>query len=145
MAQKDLFIAELVLNLSSQVQEDISPKPAYVADSLPDDCFISQEITGDYKAYTALFGDADVLKAFATAYAKFDVDEEIKNEILADFLNLHNGHFAVSLSDTLSVECSLTVPVFTPPGDRHLSEITYIIPIVFSFGTVNFVLSEAAA
>lgn len=142
MAQKDLFLAELVFTLASQVQEDISSSPINPVDSLPDECFISQCITGDYSAYTALYGDDDVLTAFASAYSKFEVDDDIKNEILADFLNLNNGRFAVSLSDTLALECSLTVPIFTPPGERQLLENTYVIPITFSFGTVNFVLSE---
>lgn len=142
MAQKDLFIAELVFTLAGQVQEDIIPSPAYQVDALPDDCYISQCITGDYSAYTALYGDKDALMAFANAYAKFNVEDEIESEILADFLNLNNGGFVVSLSDTLSLECSLTVPNIEKDSPKELQENIYIIPITFSFGTVNFVLSE---
>lgn len=145
MAQKDLFIAELIYTLASQVQEDITPSPVFNTTSLPDECFISQKIIGDYTAYTAIYGGSEVMSAFANAYSKFDVEDDIRGEILADFLNLNNGRFAVSLSDTLGIECTLTVPNTEKPDlSCSLMENTYIIPINFRFGTVYFVLSECS-
>lgn len=142
MPQKDLFIAELIFTLTSQVIEDIDPEPARQVEKLPNDCFATQCIIGDYEAFTAIYAEPEVLLSFASAYAHFNVDEDLRDEILGDFLNLNNGRFVVSLSDTLSLECSLSVPEIGPKENNVYYESTYIIPVTFSFGTVNFVFSE---
>ena len=75
-----------------------------------------------------------------TMIGKYD---EIINELAADFLNLHNGLFLVNLSETENIESTLTPPVSASNGEplKAYSD-TYVMPVDFNFGTVNFVLSE---
>lgn len=142
MSQKDLFVAELMGTLKGMVSEDIKVVSIDEITSIPDAHPISQSIIGDYNANTSIYGDADALTAFAVAYAKFEIDDEIKGEIIADFLNLNNGRFAVSLSDALSLESSLSVPDFSGLQDFEYNAVTYSIGVEFAFGIIYFVLSE---
>lgn len=144
MEQKDLYVAELVFNLSRFVEDETIPQPYIAASALPKECYLSQNIIGDYNACTALYGSEEVLCDFARAYSKFDIDgyDDLTREILADFLNLHNGLFAVNLSDAQKIECTLLPPNTTPGTQPELKSHTYIMPVEFTFGTVNFVLSE---
>jgi len=142
MSYKDIFLAELVFSLAEHVSEDVIPQPTIQVQSLPSECHISQQVTGDCSAVTAIFGEHDALAAFASQYAKFEVTDDILGEILADFLNMKNGSFVVSLSDTFEAECSLSVPEFSDGAIVPLLKDTYITPVEFDYGTVNFVFSE---
>lgn len=144
MDQKDLYIAELAFNLSRFVQDETIPHPAFTVTNIPNECYLSQKIVGDYNACTALYAPDDVLCDFARAYSKFDLDgyDELTREILADFLNLNNGLFAVNLSDSQEIECTLLPPNTEPGITPALEALTYILPVKFTFGTVNFVFSE---
>lgn len=144
MEQKDLYIAELIFNLSRFVQDDTVPHPSMTVSTIPKECYLSQKIVGGYNAFTALYGPEDVLCDFARAYSQFELDgyDDLTREILVDFLNLNNGFFAVNLSDSQEVECTLLPPNTDPEHSAELNMHTYILPIEFDFGTVNFVLSE---
>lgn len=142
MQYKDLYVTELLQNIKNFVTEGISCKQATSLECIPPACYIIQYVTGEYSAFSGIVAPQEVLNAFAAAYAKFDIDESMTGEILADFLNLSNGRFAVSLSDTLSIESTLSVPEFTPPGNPKGYTDTYCLPVDFPFGTVNFIFSE---
>ncbi len=144
MEQKDLYIAELIFNLSRFVQEETIPHPSMTVSAIPKECYLSQKIIGEYNAFTALYASEEVLCDFARAYSKFEIDgyDDLTREILVDFLNLHNGFFAVNLSDSQEIECTLMPPNTDPDAELDLNMHTYILPIEFDFGTVNFILSE---
>ncbi len=143
--RKDMYISELMCNLVRFVEDGATSSPVTVLDALPENCFLSQNIIGDYQAFTALYAEEEVLTKFAATYSKFDLDhyDSIVNELAADFMNLHNGLFIVNLSDTEDVESTLEPPVLEPPGEPFsMHENIYQLPVGFSFGTVNFILSE---
>lgn len=142
MSYKDIFLAELVFSLAEHVSDEVTPQPTIKVNTLPSECHISQQITGECSAVTAIFGEHSALAAFASQYAKFEVTDDILGEILADFLNMNNGSFAVSLSDTFEMECSLSVPEFSDGAIVPILPNTYITPVEFEYGTVNFVFSE---
>ena len=142
MSYRDLYIQELNNCLLENVAPDCSMKEAFDLTSTDISCYISQLIIGDYAAFTAVYAVPEVLNAFATAYAGFDVTDDVRDEIIGDFLNLINGKFAVALSNSRSVECTLSVPEFTPIDKVKLHESSYVIPVEFSFGIVNFIFSE---
>lgn len=142
MSQRDLYLAELIFNLTRFVQDEPSPTQVQSINELPKNCYVSQDITGDYCARTAIAGEKDVLCSFAAAYSKFEIEQfdSLVEEILADFLNLHNGLFTVSLSDDGSAECSLLAPSICDA--IILNAQTYQFSIQFTFGIVHFLLSE---
>lgn len=145
MTRKTLYLAELIFNLNRFVDDSITSRPTEIVNEIPPGVFISQGITGDYNALSALYADPDVLTRFAAQYSKMELEgyDGIVNELAADFLNLHNGLFLVNLSETENVESTLTPPLSDDTGGplKALSD-TYIMPVEFRFGTVNFVLSE---
>lgn len=145
MTRKSLYLAELVFNLNRFVDENITSRPTMIVDEIPESCFISQGIKGDYNALSAIYAEPEVLTSFAASYSKMELDhyDGIINELAADFLNLHNGLFLVNLSETENIESTLTPPVSdSGAGPLKLFSDTYIMPVDFRFGTVNFVLSE---
>ncbi len=146
MTRKSLYLAELIFNLNRFVDENITSRPTEIVDKIPDNCYIAQGITGDYNALSAVYAEPSVLTNFAASYSKMELDhyDDIIDELAADFLNLHNGLFLVNLSETENVESTLTPPVSnTESGPLKPLSDTYIMPVDFKFGTVNFVLSEA--
>ncbi len=142
MSKKDLYINELTSCLKEMVSEDLKAGAATPLSDIPGGCYISQLIVGDYTAFTALYAEDAVLNAFASAYAKFDVSPDDRDEILADFLNMTNGRFAVLLSNSQSVECTLSVPEYKPPGTVTLRSDSVAIPVEFPFGSICFIFSE---
>ena len=142
MTKRDDYIEELTKTLAELVSPDAQKDELQLVTSLPESCYISQLIIGDYTASTAVYAADAVMCAFATAYAGFDVSSAERDEVIADFLNMLNGRFAVRLSNTNAEECTLSVPVFTPPENVKLNAQTWVIPVTFSFGQMSFVFSE---
>ncbi|MCR4907480.1 MAG: hypothetical protein K5985_01530 [Lachnospiraceae bacterium] len=143
--RKEAYMSELIFNLNRFVEDSAASRKVKGVKTLPENCFLSQAITGDYQAFTALYAEDAVLTAFAAKYSKFELDhyDSIVNELAADFMNLHNGLFLVNLSDTEDVESTLEPPVLEPPEEPFtLHSKIWVLPVDFSFGTVNFVLSE---
>ena len=69
-----------------------------------------------------------------------EFDEYVRASI-EDFLNLHNGLYTVNMSNDFSMELQLQPPV---PHEDTLLETGYtfyLLPIMYSFGTINFLLS----
>lgn len=145
MTKKSLYLAELIFNLNRFVDENITSRPTEIVDGIPENCHIAQGILGDYTAISALYAEPEVLTTFAAKYSKIELDhyDDIINELAADFLNLHNGLFLVNLSESENIESTLTPPVSDVNGEpiKPYSD-TYVMPVDFKFGTVNFILSE---
>lgn len=144
MNQKDLYISELIFNLSRFVQPNITSKAIETLPALPEDCYLSQNIVGGYSAYTAIFGEEEALRKFAEIYSKFEIDvfDDLAKEVIVDFLNLINGIFIVDLSSSSNLESTLEPPAIRSSAPRNPKRTNYVVPIVFDFGIVNFVLSE---
>ena len=64
MKRKDMYIAELIFNLNRFVEESVISRPTTIVDSLPDSGLLFQKISGDYSAFTAIYGKPDVMMIF---------------------------------------------------------------------------------
>ena len=145
MEKKDPYIGELISNLGRFVEGSFTPLPAIIIKELPPECYISQNICGDYNAATAIYGTSEAIYKFAIMYSQMELEEgsELIGEIAADFLNMHNGHFVVNLSKSENIESTLEPPIFNPEYRLSISGKTInVIPIQFDFGIINFVLAE---
>ncbi len=106
-------------------------------------CASTQSIEGSVSLQSAIDLDKQSAIAFASRYAGEDFKEfdEYCQASLDDFLNLHNGLFLVNMSNLYDIELTLSPPeeisnsLYTPSGD------TYFLPIIFTFGTVNFLFT----
>lgn len=97
-----------------------------------------QEILGKYHILTGISMDETTLLSFASRYIGEDFfeNDEYTQASMEDFLNLHNGLFAVNLSNDESTDLSLQPPIYE--DDLHLHTPTYVIPLAFPFGIINF-------
>lgn len=141
-----IYIQKLVSDIRQYVDSEITVGTVEQLSSYYIRQELSQEITGIPSAYSAIDGEPEVLTAFSEKYARLGITEydELAKEAIVDFLNLHNGLFVVQLSKSNICELSLSAPkqsdsfLLTSPVYGQIT----MIPITFSFGTVNFLLCE---
>ncbi len=132
------YITLFFNNIVRFVGQDFAPSQVYSANILEGDFMSTQEITGKYNLLTGITMDENALISFASRYAgeEFTNNDEFTQAALEDFLNLHNGLFAVNESNSDSVELELKPPVYME--DAHLEQEFYIIPLDFPFGRIEF-------
>lgn len=140
------YIEKLVYDVATYVDTQIKVGKIEVIKHFNGKTELSQEIVGVPSAYSSIDGTEDALVAFAQLYSKLGVDsfDALAKEVLVDFLNLHNGLFVVQLSQDNICELSLDVP--KQNGNYALDVADYqsitVIPIIFTFGTIKFLLCE---
>lgn len=107
--------------------------------AIPSSREVHQTISGAVNGKTAILGYTGFLDAFAERYACGELhgDREFIAASLEDFLNLHNGLFAVNLSSAHQLEAGLTPPEICD-ADFTAFSCRYILPIEFTFGTIYF-------
>lgn len=102
-----------------------------------------QQISGEYNILSGIAMDEATLIAFASRYAEeeFFENDEFTQAALEDFINLHNGLFAVNVSNSDAIELSLAPPVYDP--ELPLNQEFHVIPLDFPFGRVEFFFASA--
>lgn len=144
------YVIKLLEDIIMYVDANISLGEISFCDKYILEHELSQEIVGVPSAYSALDGNIKVLTAFAESYSKLGIAEydSLCQEALLDFLNLHNGLFVVDLSENNICELSLSVPKQSDDFQLDLSGTLegkiIIIPVTFSYGTLNFILLKTA-
>lgn len=140
------YIEKLVYDIATYVDNTIRIGNINIPASYSGENEISQEITGIPNGYSVINGPEEALIAFAAKYSSMNIDsfDFLAKEAIADFLNLNNGLFLVYLSENNICELSLNVP--KQNGNYEIDHTLYksiiVIPIIFSFGTLNFLLCE---
>lgn len=139
------YISLLFNNLTRFIGNDFTPYKENLLNEAPKDVvMISQDITGPFSARTAIAASEDALIGFASRYAEEDFTEfdEFVIAAIEDFLNLHNGLFTVNAANEFVMDLKLTPPVEGDSGLDYANKTVYCLPIDFSFGTVNFIISD---
>lgn len=137
------YLTLLLKNLVRFIGDDFTPMDAdYSSDRTFTNC-IAQKITGGLEAMTVIDADSEAAVKFASRFAKEEITEydDYAQACLSEFLNLHNGLFAVNVSNEEGTELNLDPQAYY--DSLNVSELknAYIVPICFSFGTVNFIIS----
>lgn len=137
------YVSLLFKNIIRFVGDDFIPLEAKTIKQHQGDWIILQEISGPIKATTAISADEKSFLAFASRCANetFTENNEYAQAAVADFLNLHNGLFAVNTSIAQQGELDIH-----PQDIKHNSSVTFdretfLIPVAFSFGTIQVVLT----
>ena len=83
----------------------------------------------------------DVAIQFASRYVQdtFTEFDDYVRSSLEDFLNLHNGIFCVNMSNDESTELTLEPPMNEKNELLPFEQETYLLPIVYPFGTIHFI------
>lgn len=146
IAGKDYLTTYLQLlfnNLIRFIGDDFTPMNIAPFDEYATTCCAYQTINGEHNISFAMDMTEGSAIAFASRYAGEDFDEydEYVAASLEDFINLHNGLYVVNVSNTHSLELVLAPPaslvndLYSPEGT------TYLLPIHYTFGTINFIIS----
>ena len=137
-----MYMELLFNNFIRFVGEDFSPLSASACTEFPIDCCVKQEVVGKYSIASYLSMDESTAIEFASRYVgdQFDEYDDYVKASLEDFLNLHNGLFIVNCSNDHSLELSITAPEHIEEPILHFENTTYYFPILYSLGTVTFIL-----
>lgn len=137
------YLTLLFNNLVRFIGNDFTPLDPIMCEDYPSNYCIAQHISGKISIQAAMDMSEDTALIFASRYANetFQSFNEYAKASLEDFLNLHNGLFNVNMSNNRSVELTLCPPEVHSGDlvDFHVT--TYVLPIIFPFGTVQFILA----
>lgn len=138
------YFSLLLKNIIRFVASDFRPIEIMPIEEYEFNYIASQKINGDFELYICISADQKTLLEFAKRYTEENLDENDRytQESIGEFLNLVNGIFIVNMSEN-NTELQLN------PQEMHskgvLTNLTeaYRIPIVFSFGKVDFIISKS--
>ncbi len=139
-----MLYANLLFNdLVRFIGADYTPVAPLPCTEFPMNYCVGQRINGALSGIARVDMTEDVAIAFASRYAKMEFDQfdEYVKASIEDFLNLHNGLFTVNMSNDYSIELTLDPPASEEGDLLPLDEESYVIPIIYPFGTIHLILS----
>ena len=145
LQEKDYVIQYLSLlfnNLIRFIGDDFTPLDPIPCEEIPITYCVTQKIDGSIQLLSGLDVEEKTAIAFASHYVGdtfLEFDEYVKASV-EDFLNLHNGLYNVNMSNSNSIELDLKPPIRIEDPVLSLEGKSYIIPIAYSFGILNFIL-----
>ena len=141
----ETYLDLLFNNLIHFIGPDFTLLSPILINEFPTQYSVIQRITGKHNILSAIDMDRTTAIEFASRYVTdaFEAFDEYVQASLEDFINLHNGLFTVNMSNNYGVELQLS-----PPGAKENAlldfapgAISYMFPVMYPFGTINFVLS----
>lgn len=135
------FIQLLMNNLIRFIGDDYTLVSPSLCKEYPTNYCVSQKINGPFSMKTYIDMPEDVAIQFASRYVQdtFTEFDDYVRSSLEDFLNLHNGIFCVNMSNDDSTELTLEPPMHEQDELLTFEQETYLLPIVYPFGTVHFI------
>lgn len=136
------YISLLFKNLIRFIGDDFTPMDAKPVAGEISNCVV-QRIEGGLSAITIIDADNAAMIEFASRFAKEELTEadEYTQACVSEFINLHNGLFAVNMSNDNGIELKLEPQCYYDNMDLGELKNACVIPVCFSFGTVNFIIS----
>jgi hypothetical protein len=137
------YISLFIRNIIRFIDADFKPLEAISIDKYNLEWGASQEITGKIKLHTYIAANESTFINFAGKYAKdtYTANDEYVKASVGEFLNLVNGIYLVNMSND-DIELDLTPQdVISKNTLSNLSE-AFCIPIEFSFGKVDIIISK---
>lgn len=135
------FFHLLLNNLIRFIGDDFTLVPPSQCREYPTNYCVSQKIYGKFSIRTYLDMPETTCIEFASRYVgeTFTEFDEYVQASLEDFLNLHNGLFSVNMSNERSVELTLKPPVIEKEELLSFETESYLLPIIYPFGTFHFI------
>lgn len=137
-----MYIELLFNNFVRFIGEDFTILSCSEIDAFPIEHCIKQSVIGNYSISSYISMDDVTAAAFASRYVgdEFLEYDEYVQASMEDFLNLHNGLFIVNISNDSSMDLEISTPDLMEGLIIDFSNRTYVFPVMYSFGTVNFIL-----
>lgn len=125
------------------IGDDFMPLDATITRCAESERTIRQDITGAYSGITVISAGADEYRALAKRFAKdaYFEDDEFDDASVGEFLNVINGLYAVNESNENGTEISLTPLTSVKDSTLELGQEAFSIPVQFTFGEVEFIIS----
>ncbi len=136
------YVSLLFKNLIRFIGDDFTPMDAKPVTGEVSNCVV-QRIEGGLSAVTIIDADTSAMIEFASRFAKEELtaDDEYTQACVSEFINLHNGLFAVNMSNDNGIELKLEPQCYVDNMDIGELKNACVIPVCFSFGVVNFIIS----
>ncbi len=137
------YVTMLFKSIIRFIDSDFTPLEAVMVRSYDAECLVRQDITGSYEAATCVTAGAYEYSEFAKRFAGDSMGDvsEFLNETVGEFLNVINGLFAVNESNEQGIEITMNPQTAISNGNITFDKAAYCIPVVFSFGEVDFIVS----
>lgn len=137
------YVTLLFKNIIRFIGDDFTPLEASIVNDADSEYIVRQRIHGKYTADVCIACPRSEYIDFAERFAKeelHDADEYV-NEIVGEFLNVHNGLFVVNESNQLGIELSLDPQNYLHNGSVRFENPAFCIPVAFAFGEIEFIIS----
>lgn len=136
------FFRLLLNNLVRFIGDDFTLVPPILCKEYPTNYCVSQKVNGEFSVSPYLDMPKSVCIDFASRYVgdTFTEFDEYVQASVEDFLNLHNGLFTVNMSNDFSIELTLEPPTVENADLLTFSDEAYLLPIIYPFGTLYFIL-----
>lgn len=132
------YVSLLFKNIIRFIGDDFTPLTPEKLPSVKLAFAAVQNTDGALSCITAIEGSEQAYINFGSRYAgeRLTDADEMTDASNGEFLNLHNGLFCVNVSNFRGQEIKLSPQEYVRSGS--IAQTVYRIPLVFPFGTVNF-------
>lgn len=137
------YILLLFRNINRFIGSDFIPLKQNEINKVTYECLCKQQIIGKYKVTTYIEGNEQLYIEIASRYNNkkyVELNDYVMSSV-AEFLNLVNGIFCVNMSNQNEIELSLLPQDYSVNSKLIELKNTVCIPIQFSFGKMNFIIS----
>ncbi|MDE6763052.1 MAG: chemotaxis protein CheX [Oscillospiraceae bacterium] len=136
------YVSLLFKNLIRFIGSDFTPMDAHALMGALSDC-AAQRIDGGLRAITIIDADASSMIEFASRFTNKQLvaEDDYTHACISNFINIHNGLFAENMSGSSGIKLNLEPQRFYERFDISELGNACVIPVCFSFGTVNFIVA----
>ncbi|MDR0974285.1 MAG: chemotaxis protein CheX [Ruminococcus sp.] len=135
------YVSLLFKNLIRFVGDDFVPNKIEKLDTTASGA--KQRIRHGLSAITIIDADENTMVEFASRFSNesLSMNDDYTKACISEFLNLHNGLFAVKLSNNEGLEIELEPQKYYEQMDLSGLGNLYVFPVNFTFGNVNFIVA----
>ena len=137
------YVTMLLKNIIRFVGDDFTPLESFVVSSFDATNIVKQPVEGEkYKAVTCICCGRAEYKEVAKRFTKEDFADEPEfiSAAVGELLNVVNGLFVVNESNENGMELTMQPQEFVEGGKISFEKPAFCIPVVFSFGEVDFII-----
>ncbi len=136
------YVSLIFKNLIRFIGDDFTPMEPFALKE-PIKNVVLQNISGSTNMTTLIYAEKPALIAFASRFAKEEMsgDDEYTQACVSEFINLHNGLFAVNVSNDTGKELQLEPQCYYDEMDIKGLSKACVVPVNYPFGVINFVIA----
>lgn len=138
-----LYIELLFNNLSQYIGDDYTVLSPSNVSEYPLKFCVLQSMSGPLCINSYLDMTKETSLSFASRYTGEDFSDynDYVEASIEDFLNLQNGLYIVNMSNDYNMELTLDPPFIAEDGVLLDDNDTFLLPIVYPFGQLNFLIN----